>query len=231
MRLSRRSFLVMGVAGTVCACANDPNSSIDSPKENCCNDLAAIDYLSYPDHAVLKLGINGSSPAYKFLTGKSNFVGIKLGEGMKYKFLEFVTQSSGIWLPAATVFIPRFDFLDANFKEIASVEPEVFQNTGKLGHDDADDYYGAVLVPPATKYIVVYTDAAKLGTSRVQHLMADSPGATRAFRQAKAAYFQVSVEDYALNRMSKNRWWKGYTFSEHNIRRREHGEIVLRLSS
>lgn len=223
--------MVIGVVGALSACSTGPTSSMVSKEENCCNDLSAVGYLSYSDHAILKLGISASSPAYKFATGNSNFVGIKLGEGTRYRLLEFVTQSSGIWLPAATVFIPRFGFLDANFKEIASAEPAVFQNTGKLGQDDGDDYYGAVFVPPGTRYILAYTDASKLDTSRVLHLMADSPGAVRAFRQAKAAYFQISEEDYAFNRISKTGWWKNYTFSEHNIRRRAHGEIVLRLSS
>lgn len=230
MNCSRRSFVVIGVVGALSACSTGPTSSMNSKEENCCNDLSTVGYLSYSDHAILKLGISASSPVYKFATGNSNFVGIKLGE-IRYRLLEFVTESSGIWLPAATVFIPRFGFLDANFTEIASTEPEVFQNTGKLGQDDGDAYYGAVLVPRDTRYILAYTDTSKLVTSRVLHLMADSPSAVRAFRQAKAAYFQVSAEDYAFNRISKTGWWKNYTFSEHNIRRREYGEIVLRLSS
>lgn len=230
MSISRRSFLVVGAACATSACASKFNSVSSAEEKPCCNNLSEAAYSPYTGNAIREFEIGDSSSSFAFATGRSNFVDIKLDESSTYRILEFVTASRGIWLPAATIFIPRFSFLDSAFRELGSVEPEVFQNTGKLNRDGRSDFYGATMIPPNTRYVLAYTDASKLDTETVLHLMADSPGASRSFAQAKATYFAISTEDFAMGRIRKNEWWKSYSFSVHNISRRKHGEIALKLT-
>lgn len=198
--MDRRHFL-SACAAVLSGCASWPSGTGTA---KCCDRLADARYSDYLEGTLVLVTLDEQSPQYSFSTGPSAFAGFRLRSRPRPQaVLEVVTEYQGIWLPSATIFVPRFAFLDESFAEIASDEPELFQGTGKLYRSGLvrDEFYGACFVPPQTAYVVAYTDLTLLKTRTVRYLSPGGMSASMVLEWAEEDYQRIDKREFAKGRV------------------------------
>lgn len=222
--MKRRAF-VLSAAGFLASCGGHPIQS-DPNVPLCCSNLGDLNFLNYQAGTVAAISINESSPKYRLSTGISHISVLRLTpESGIPSILETATHSKGVWLPSATIFVPRFVFLDASFNELAGTEPDLYQRDSELSDSGVGRraYYGACFVPPMTTYVVVHTDASALVTKTVRLLNPGSAGASIALERANEAYRRIDKREYASGNVQHIPG--GNAFASFQLRREPIGDI------
>jgi hypothetical protein len=190
--------------------------------------LSEATYVSYPGNTIVRLGISEESQNFTFPSGSSRFAGLKFISEGTYGVLEATTSVEGIFLPAAKIYIPTFMFLDLSFRELTTVEPIFFQNTGK--HEDSrwSTFYGACFVPPRSKYVLVFSDPSKQTGARVRHLNGGGFGADLELDRVRKIFKQIDKRLFASGRVRPFNPQGGYAI--HDLRRQAVGELKVSLT-
>lgn len=229
--MKRRVFLLSSSA-VLTGCATPPSLPLvntDSSVKGCCSVLSEAAYIKYAGNSIVRLGIAAESQSFVFPGGTSQFAGLELAGSGAYGLLETTVAVEGFFLPTATILIPSFMFLDSSFREISTVEPVFFQNTGK--HEDSrySTYYGACFIPPASRYIVVFSDPRMLQSARVRYLKGGGLGADMQLNRVREEFKGIDKRLYASRSVRSFDPDRGYAV--HDLRRQLLGEVRISLTS
>jgi hypothetical protein len=162
-----------------------------------------VPFQKYAAAKLSRLTISDASPSLSFPTGITRLAGVELALPFQPAVLEFLTYREGLFVPTATVFIPTFAFLDASFQTLGTVEPRVYQETNRLRIKKGieQSYYGATLVPPSAKYIIIYADVSKLDTHGVQIIQGGGLEASYILSRDREFYARFTRKDFASGRV------------------------------
>jgi hypothetical protein len=229
MNLSSRAVVVFTVLVAGCASPPPPTlTATSSSQADCCADSSAIPYQDYSVAALRRIAISEKSPSLPTAVGKRKTAGLKLDLPAQPSILEFLTYREGPFVPTATVFVPTFEFLDATFRSLGTVEPRVYQQTNRLRVKTGTEqsYYGAALVPPNARYVLIYTDDAKLGGHGVPIIQGGGMAADYILDRDRQYYARFSARDFALGRVNPPSADPG----TRTISRSKYGEVDVLLS-
>lgn len=206
MTVTRRAMLVsvLPIAGCSTTSPTDPSLGTTARGAACCSSASSLSFQKYSAEKLFQLAVSDESPSLPFSTGSAKCIGIELALPFQPNALEFLTYREGFFVPTATVFVPTFDFLDASYQTLATVEPRVYQDTDRLSQKKGfmQAYYGAALVPPSAKYVLVYTNAQKLDTHGVQIIQGGGLEAAYILSRDREFYARLSRKDFASGRVN-----------------------------
>ena len=158
----KRCISLLALAAVLQGCATAPptTESLNSIKI-CCSSYATLHYdlLQAGHDAAIK--ITDQSPVYKFPEGKSHFAAFRLDPADHPRSIEVDIDLSSSWLPAATVFIPSFVFLDKDKQEtraVSDIQIEQRENFWTGGYYSVQE-----MAKPEEQYVVIYTNPKVVG--------------------------------------------------------------------
>jgi len=199
--------MVFSTAAILAGCANTgPTTDGKQSNSSCLASYSQAKYSDYTFGSLQVVKISETDRCMALETGISRVAGFRLNPLTdKDRILETVTEYEGFWLPMATVFVPRFIFLDESFKVLSASEPELYQRTGRLYQSGPPlrAFYGACFIPPKAKYFLLHTDASSLDTKTVTFQSPGGAGASGVLERAETAYKSFDKRAFASGQIRK----------------------------
>lgn len=155
--------LVMATAFVLlvgCA-ASPPSIEVLRSAVPCCASLSELRYTELKVGEDLSAQIDESSQLFRFPEGNSYVLSLSLGGGAVPRSLLVKSYLSSTWLPSATMYFPKFQFLDRDRKPS---RPAVSVQVTQANHFLKGGYYYTTLdVRADEQFVVVYSDATTHG--------------------------------------------------------------------
>lgn len=150
-------FFLLAIAALFAGCASQV-AKLTTDLENhmsCCTALAELPFDPLAAEKEIRFTIGSGDRVFGFPSGKSYVKAFELPKEGRFTGLEVRTYLMGEWIPAAHVFGPFLQFLDAARMPLGgSIFPQLYYDTGFI---EGARWTGVVKVPDSAKYVVLYT--------------------------------------------------------------------------
>jgi hypothetical protein len=121
-------------------------------------ESATLESMRFVDLAVNKsvvVTIDGKSPSYRVDERQERFAAFALPTDSSWRYLDFVSKPfGGITIHGKRTFVPVFNFLDSERKQVATVESGGMERRSSFTLGSI--FLGRVAVPSSAKYVVVH---------------------------------------------------------------------------
>jgi hypothetical protein len=144
--------MFLALAG--CASVAELKQELNS-RQSVASSLEQLDYRPLASEVPLSIKMN-EQQAYLFPSGKSFAAGLEVPDAANPHKLEIKSYLTSSYIPSASVFVPRFLFLDA--------QKHIVGDLGKYRLVLDNDFWkgsyfrASIVVPASTAFIVMYTD-------------------------------------------------------------------------
>mgnify|MGYP000070029680 FL=1 len=145
-------LLFLALAG--CVSVGELKQELNN-RQSVASSLEQLDYRPLASEVPLSIKMN-EQQAYIFPSGKSFAAGLALPDVSNPHKLDISTYLTSSYIPSASVFVPRFLFLDA--------QKQIIGELGKYRMTRESDFWkggylhASVVTPASTAFVVIYTD-------------------------------------------------------------------------
>lgn len=145
-------LLLLTLAG--CVSVGELKQELNN-RQSVATSLDQLDYRPLASEVPLSIKMN-EQQAYLFPSGKSFAAGLAVPDVKNPHKLEISTYLTSSYIPSASVFVPRFLFLDAQ-KQIVG-ELGKYRLTRESDFWKGGYFHASVAIPASTSFVVMYTD-------------------------------------------------------------------------
>lgn len=154
--------LSLGVGG--CASNEKIQAARHLQGTSCCRSYQDLPYSDLLNAKTVRVEIDIDAPVFDFPEGASRFAAFRLPEAGQTGYIRLKTTIVGIYMPDAFVFFPAVTLLDAGYRRIQFVEPELRFERVFLAPTESQGWVADVRIPPSARYVLIHTPSAKVGT-------------------------------------------------------------------
>jgi hypothetical protein len=145
-----------------CVSGQPPSHQDLDGKVPCCAMFSELNFVEARAGEELRVDVKRSAQIFGFPEGNSFVAPLALNkEAGAGGTLLVKSYLSGQWLPSATVFFPKFVFLDASHRPVRTAESvQVVQD---YHYFKGSFFYTLLAVNPDEKFVVIYSDSTRRG--------------------------------------------------------------------